>query len=265
MIKLNSIPYYIKSIILLATSFKNPVEIIKLFLGNKDNVKVCLKHSPLCFNVRNVMDIWSIKETFLDDFYQFEYCEHPKGGVIIDIGAGIGEFTIQAAAACPDSKVYGFEPFPESASYFKQNILINTLQNVEAIVAAVTSLHGAMVIDTSSGNPLQYRTQMNNQDGDPVVTVQLSDFLRSKDLSEIELVKIDCEGGEYDILLPLSKEDLRRFKRITMEYHNHLTAHHHSEIIHKLSDAGFSVKEEPSPVHSYLGYIYAQRDDFLHG
>jgi hypothetical protein len=73
-------------------------------------------------------------------------------------------------------------------------------------------------------------------------------------------LKLDCEGGEYDILLPLSDADLRRINRITMEYHNGLTDHNHTEIVEKLSRAGYQVEVVPNIVHNTIGYIYAQRD-----
>ncbi len=205
------------------------------------------------------MDVWSIKETFIDDFYHFARESKPDEGVIIDIGAGIGEFAIQAAHECPTCRVFGFEPFPESVEFFERNINANSLTNVQAISAAVSSIPGNMVLDTSSGNPLQFRTQLGDVDGSTVKTMQLMDFLKSQKIDEVEIIKLDCEGGEYDILLPLTKEDLRCFKRIVMEYHDGLTSHNHSEIIKHLADSGFTVQEQPNSVHSYIGYIYAQR------
>lgn len=263
MIKLSSFPYYIRSIHLLATGIEKPIKIFQLIRGKHRTNTICLKKTGLVFFVRNFLDVWSIKETFLDDFYHFENEEKPHHGFILDIGAGIGEFAIQAASACPGCQVYGFEPFPESAAFFERNIHENSLSNVEAISAAVSSKPGELVINTSSGNPLQFRTQTDDTSGDPVHTVQLMDFLYTHGIDEIEIAKIDCEGGEYDILLPLTKDNLRKFKRIVMEYHNHLTSHRHREIVDSLKDAGFYVLEKQNAVHSYIGYIYAQREDIL--
>lgn len=261
MIKLSSIPYYVKSIHLLATGIEKPIKIFQLIGGKHKEKTICLKKTGLCFFIRNFLDIWSIKETFLDDFYHFDSEEKPQQGFIIDIGAGIGEYAIQAATACPGCHIYGFEPFPESVAFFDRNIQKNSLPNVTAISAAVSSISGELVINTSSGNPLQFRTQTDDTSGDPVHTVQLMDFLHTHGIDEIEIAKIDCEGGEYDILLPLSKDELRKFKRIVMEYHNHLTTHRHMEIVERLKEAGFRVQEEQNVVHSYIGYIYAQRAD----
>ena len=206
------------------------------------------------------MDVWSIKETFLDDFYRFEQSARPAKPTIIDIGAGIGEFTIQAAAACPSGKVYGFEPFPESLSFFERNIELNGLKNVVPVGAAVTSVPGNLVMDTSSGNPLQFRMQTGKpeEQSTSVKTIALMDFLDQEAIKKCDILKLDCEGGEYDILLPLSNKDLVRFERIVMEYHDSLTVHKHQELVDLLKSAGFRVEIVPNQVHSDLGYIYAQ-------
>jgi FkbM family methyltransferase len=206
------------------------------------------------------MDVWSIKETFLDDFYRFERIVKTENPTIIDIGAGIGEFTIQAAAACPAGKVYGFEPYPESFSFFEKNVALNGLKNVYPIGVAITSIPGNMVLDTSSGNPLQYRMQQGNpeEQDTSINAITLMDFLNQEAIEKCDILKLDCEGGEYDILLPLSIKDLVRFKGIVMEYHDSLTPHNHKEIVQLLKSAGFRVENIPNQVHSDLGYIYAQ-------
>jgi FkbM family methyltransferase len=254
--------YYIKSIFSLLGGFSNPFLILKIFLSGKSEVPegtaVRLKMSGLVFNVRGPMDIWSIKETFLDDFYHFESSQKPEHGTILDIGAGIGEFAIQAAAACPDCKVIGFEPFPQSCDYFRKNISINSLANVTAVSAAVSSKPGALVMDVSSGNPLQFKTQSGRSSENAVETIQLINYLDNNAITSVDLLKLDCEGGEFDILLPLSESELSRIKRIVMEYHDGLTQHNHSEITQKLKKAGFSVEVIPNIVHDNIGYIYAQ-------
>jgi FkbM family methyltransferase len=257
-----TVNYYIQSVFTLLTGFKKPMQVMNEFLGlnanNSANKLVQLKSSGILFNIRNAMDVWSIKETFLDDFYRFEKSIKPKNGVIIDVGAGIGEFTIQTAKACPDCKVFGFEPFPESFDYLVKNLATNSINNIIPIPAAVTSLPGIMVLDTSSGNPLQFRMQAGNLSDSPIKTILLMNFLRENSISNVELLKLDCEGGEFDILLPLNREDLVRFKTIVMEYHDSLTSHNHLEIVQLLKDAGFDVITKRNIVHSDLGYIYAQ-------
>lgn len=255
--------YYIRSIFSLLGGFSNPFLILGIFLSTKSKSTegkfVRLNKSGLIFNIRGPMDIWSIKETFLDDFYHFESSKKPEHGTILDIGAGIGEFAIQAAAACPDCRVIGFEPFPQSCDFFMKNISVNSLTNVTAVSAAVSSKPGMLVMDVSSGNPLQFKTQSGIISENSVETIQLMHYLDNNAIDSVDLLKLDCEGGEYDILLPLAESEISRIKRIVMEYHDGLTQHNHLEIIEKLKKAGFSMEVVPNIVHDNIGYIYAQR------
>jgi FkbM family methyltransferase len=255
--------YYIRSIFSLIRGFENPFQIIQFFLFpgsiSAKNTKICLKEKPVTFHIRNAMDIWSIKETFLDDFYHFVKFQKPVNGTIIDIGAGIGEFAIQAAVACPDCRVIGFEPFQESFDYFRRNAADNSLKNVTAVQAAVSSIPGSLVLDTSSGNPLQFRAQSGISSESSVKTVLLIQYLNDETIDSVDILKLDCEGGEFDILLPLSINDLIRFNRIVMEYHDGLTKHNHNELVQLLEKANFKVEVVLNLVHHDIGYIYAQR------
>jgi len=252
--------YYLRSFFSLLLGFDQPLKLIRFFIfQQKAPFVITLKTTRLNFLVRNPMDIWSIKETFLDDFYKFYKSKKPENGVILDIGAGIGEFAIQAAVACPGCTVIGFEPYRESFDFFQKNIKKNSLTNVIPIDAAVSSLAGNLTMDVSSGNPLQFRTVADEQNSVSVETLQLIPYLDKEGITSVKILKMDCEGGEYDILLPLRTEDLHRFQFITMEYHDRITPHHHSELVSLLENAGFSVECVSNKVHSEIGYIYARQ------
>ena len=259
--------YYLQSVLKIINGFSNPFSVLFFFFQKPHHLdapshQVQLKKTGLKFQVRTPMDVWSIKETFLDDFYRFARYAGSKNGTIIDIGAGIGEFAIQAAAACPDCTIIGFEPFHESYTLFHQNIALNGLKNINPVEAAVTSFSGTMVLDISSGNPLQYRIQTGSPAGHTkgIKSVGLIDFMNAQGIQNCDFLKLDCEGGEYDILLNLSAQDMGRFSQIVMEYHDSLTAHTHQELEDHLKSSSFRVEVVPNQVHSDLGYIYAQND-----
>ena len=47
------------------------------------------------------------------------------GWTIIDIGAGLGDFTAYAAQRSPRGRVLAYEPFPESFALLQQNLKLN--------------------------------------------------------------------------------------------------------------------------------------------
>ena len=137
--------YYLSSIFKLLFAFRQPSSIIKIFLnrGPASVKTVRLRRRNLQFKVRGAMDVWSIKETFLDRFYErYGFTIQPHWNVV-DIGAGLGDYTIYAACAQPKSMVFAFEPFPESFALMHRNLELNSVHNVKAFDQAIGTVSGA--------------------------------------------------------------------------------------------------------------------------
>lgn len=264
--------YYARSVLDLLFGFKNWPDILRIFLG-KDNtggksegrlLDIRLRKSDAHFKVRGKMDVWSLKEALINQFYTPQGYEPQDGWVIVDIGAGIGEYTLQAAGAAPGSQIYAYEPFPGSYQILMENVHINHADNVRCFQKAVWSYSGRLVLDLSSGEPLQLTSQpaseFENQPGFLVVDcLSLGDVLQTNQIPHIDLLKLDCEGAEYSILLGASPETLICVERIVMEYHDQEGSHHHSVLVGYLQSQGYSVRTETNQVHSDLGYLYASR------
>lgn len=60
-----------------------------------------------------------------------------KLGAVVDVGANIGVFTVPVATACPDRKVYSFEPQRNVYHHFCANLVLNHLNNVYSHKVAV--------------------------------------------------------------------------------------------------------------------------------
>ena len=211
------------------------------------------------------MDVWSIKETFLDRFYEKYGFVMEPGWNVIDIGAGIGDYTLHTATAQPDGKVFAFEPYPESFTLMKENLRRNGVSNVQAFDQAIGADTGDLILDLTSGEPLHFQSQVeqaaNIKNSLSVKSLSLIDALAKLDLDTCDLLKLDCEGAEYSILFNSSPPALERIQRIVMEYHDNLVPHHHGELVRFLQERGFQVETFPNPVHSNLGYLRARRND----
>jgi FkbM family methyltransferase len=214
---------------------------------------------------RGVMDIWSAKETFLDRFYERFGIPVQDGWTIIDIGGGIGDYTIFAAKAFPRNRVFAFEPTPNSFALLQENLRLNGVQNVQAFQEAIWSQPGQLVMDAAVGEPGQFisrKVDRPRQNGEMVVpSVSLDQVFARLDMPSCDLMKMDCEGAEYPILFNASPESLRSIRRLVMEYHDNVSEYTHRDLAKFLADQGFSVKVQPNYVHSYLGYLYAERLD----
>ncbi len=263
---LRKLSYYIYSILEMVFNIKNWLSLLGIFLRKEkpDAQFIKLRLPPLTLAVRGAMDTWAVKETFIDQFYS-KYGEPVHNGwVVVDIGAGIGDYAIHAAYGNPDAVVYAFEPFPSSHQLLVQNLTNNAISNVVVFQQAVWSRDGWLALDLSSGEPLQISSRDNDDllDDHDVVRVEavsLESLFQRENLSHIDVLKLDCEGAEYEILMGAPMKVLHKIKRIIMEYHDLDSAHHHGILEDFLTTQGFSVKKYRNFVHDDIGYLYAEK------
>jgi hypothetical protein len=88
-----------------------------------------------------------------------------------------------------------------------------------------------------------------------VPVYSLNTIVEKFNIKEGSVLKIDCEGCEYDLLRIADNDTLRRFNQIIIEYH-----YGYRELINKLKKTGFWTKYTiPRHIRNgmILGYIYA--------
>jgi FkbM family methyltransferase len=263
--------YYLSSVYHLLTGIKNWPLVVRVFLkiAPPSPYLIELRKSGLKLKARGIMDIWSIKETFLDRFYERFGARIEDGWTVVDIGGGIGDYTLFAAAANPHGKVFAFEPFPESFTLLQQNLAANSVTaNVQAFAEAIWSQAGALKIDSTLGEPGQFISRSaDDPSGSPaaggsftqVTSISMADAFARLEITRCDLMKIDCEGAEYPILFNTPEEVLGRVQRIVMEYHDSLTPYTHRDMQEFLASKGYAVRVVQNYVHADLGYLYAWR------
>ncbi len=74
-----------------------------------------------------------------------------------------------------------------------------------------------------------------------------------------DLLKMDCEGSEYEILLGAEPALLDRIDRISIEYHDFDHADRMRDLSAYLQSLGRSVHLRPSEVYEELGYLHSER------
>lgn len=267
--------YYLKSIFELVSDVRPLSTVWWVFSARKGSggggSPVCqeirLPKYEAAFWIRGAMDIWSVKETFLDRFYERYGVRVGEGWVVIDIGGGIGDFTTFAGRAHPSNRVFAFEPTPDSFNLLERNLAQNQVTNARAFPQAIWSEAGSLWMDTTAGEPGQYISHAENdptrKDTQPagvnVPCIPLSQAFDELAIDQCDLLKMDCEGAEYAILFKTPGNLLKRIRRIVMEYHDNVTEFSHEDLAKFLQAHGFAVRTEQNVVHDYLGYLYAER------
>lgn len=133
--------------------------------------------------------------------------------VVVDIGANIGDFTVQAARLCPRGRVIAVEPMKAACDMIATQVRLNGLTNVTAICAAVSGEDGETTTDHLAG---PYSIDGTGPERVPVV--MLRTLMKELNVDRIDLLKIDCEGAEWDIL-PAAEDVLPTVRQICMEFH----------------------------------------------
>ncbi|UCH52297.1 MAG: FkbM family methyltransferase, partial [Pseudomonadota bacterium] len=122
----------------------------------------------------------SLREIFLQDDYRLRDLDL-TGEVAIDIGAYIGDSSVALAAR--GARVHAFEPIAENYECLLETIEINGYK--DRILAHRVGL-------TLSKDP-----QVDSADF-PVVSAL--PYLQSRGITRAHVLKMDCEGCEYDLL-----------------------------------------------------------------
>lgn len=258
---MSRIIYYLSSIPTIMGQVKNwPV--IPTLLFRKQSIIIKLRNGCK-FKVRNLMDVWIVKETCLDRDYESNSVQIQNGWTVVDVGAGIGDFAIFVAHGHPKSKIFAFEPFKESYMLMKENITLNSVKNVVSFPMAIGINSEEMTLVTT-GEAVQHTTINSVTPDENAFTVKvqgvsLHDAFQLAGITNCDLLKIDCEGCEFDILLNADEAILQRIGHISLEYHDGFTQFSHIDLVKYLKYNGFQVEITPNPVHGYLGFIHAHR------
>lgn len=131
---------------------------------------------------------------------------------VIDAGANIGDFSIRAAAACPRGRVLAIEPVTELGQRIDLQARLNGLANVTWLPLALGGHDGDL--DRGALSAL-YRGD-SGPSHIPVTT--LPTLLSTRQIARVHLLKLDCEGAEWDIL-PAAEPVLPAIDQICMEFH----------------------------------------------
>lgn len=181
---------------------------------------------------------------------------------VVDIGAHKGVFSIYAAKKAVNGVVYSFEPFKENISFLKKNIQINKCKNISVFETAVSNKNGYDDLyikpDFSAGisSIKSEYTSGNEVKKIKVKAITLEKIFKMCKIDKINFLKIDCEGGEYKILLNTPKELFKRIDKISMEYHQ-INEYKIGVLKDLLLKYGFKVSVVP--VDNVIGMLYATK------
>jgi FkbM family methyltransferase len=133
---------------------------------------------------------------------------------VVDLGANVGYSCLYWCHRYPQSQVTAYEPHPVHLGAIQENLAKNGFLNRVRVVgaAAGTSERHSYLTDGRSSSTVTEQPA--------AFQISVLDLFREPELAnEIDILKIDIEGGEYEILSDPRFAELK-VKALVVEWHN---------------------------------------------
>ncbi len=159
-----------------------------------------------------------------------------EGDVFIDAGAHIGKYSIMLSPRF--KKVLAVEANPETFKLLEENIRLNGAMNVKAIDRALWCEDGKQLdffITKVNVGASSLKRDLVAEEGHlierkiPVYTITLNTLLEKENIGNLDLIKLDIEGAEYEALqgLNLDRHVVKKiiYEAFNQEYYDRVASH----------------------------------------
>jgi FkbM family methyltransferase len=178
-----------------------------------------------------------------------------RSRTVVDVGAGVGDTAILFALRGA-RRVVALEPLPSLYRRALVNVRVNGVADRVVLVnAAMGPSDGEVSVEEEARG---YRPLAPASSGLRIRVYSLASLIREFGVERGAVLKMDCEGCEYGVLLTARPEDLAVFDQMAIEYHSG-----YARLKRVLEAVGFETALKPIrslrvPVEKQ-GYIVARR------
>ena len=207
-------------------------------------------------------DLSMIRTVLVEQEYSHLLSYLPSGPVrLVDIGANVGSFTIWISKTLGITEAICFEPDPVSCRLCSFNFQENNCHSATVIEKAVGGFPRTIKMLAESDQPCAqsiYQTSADAQEtANTVQVLAFAEFLQGVS-GDFDLLKLDCEGAEWEIIRETPMELFRRFKVVVAEIHTDPTPETRLELFREIFEAaGFKIVLDQKKI---LGLFIAVRD-----
>ncbi|WP_167487666.1 FkbM family methyltransferase [Nocardia terpenica] len=203
--------------------------------------------------IRAMAARYTVREIFEGERYRHPGFELAPGDNVIDIGANIGVFALWAAPRIPGGRILAVEPSPVVFDCLRRNVELNGLDRVDLVNAAVGRDGATLDFVYNSRWPTMGHAKglspskvlLTNHKHDiyqQVPTVSLATMMDRYEMDRVHYLKVDCEGGEFDIFREMDSDHWRRIDKIGAEFHEFAPDLDRRELVQILEAEGFEVE-----------------------
>ena len=122
--------------------------------------------------------------------------------ITFDIGANIGWYSIFMSKDL-QNKIFAFEPVSKSYEILKKNIKLNKRKNIVANNFGLSNFNGSseFFYDPKNATAASAKNILESDlDSIRCDFIQLDDYMQTNNLSSLDLIKCDVEGGELNVI-----------------------------------------------------------------
>lgn len=164
----------------------------------------------------------------------------PQGGVAIDVGANLGEWSVPLAKAVgSEGQVLCCEPNPMIADALSATLRINNLTHARVIAAALSSCDGEGHLQVDTGNTGLSRMSASTA-GIAITLRRLDSIVADHTLERLDFLKIDVEGHERQVIEGAAAT-LSRFEPALVFESGHETTADRLAIQRMLGELGYDI------------------------
>jgi FkbM family methyltransferase len=193
----------------------------------------------------------SIYEVFEEEDYKFL---NVKDKNVLDIGAFVGDspiyFVLKGA-----KKVYAIEPHPDAYNEMLDNIKLNNMEDKIIPINIGISYEKDYIFIPKGKVNIEGSLFRSEGNGIKIPASKLSEIIDKYNI-DAQILKMDCEGCEYDIILK-DYDTIKEFDEIGFEYHAYNTKIPVNRLLEKLNkDFECKIIKEKS---KDIGLVYCIR------
>lgn len=221
-------------------------ELFKANFNTNEKYYFVYNKKGFSYTIKNYNSVETMISTFVNEDWKKL---NVKNKFVLDIGGYVGDTAIYFVANGAVNVIV-LEAFPYSCRIAEGNVAINHLQGkIEILNYALGAHKTNIIIDPNYVNDNE-SSAISQSDGVEVPVTTLEDIVKKYAIKDW-VMKMNCEGCEYDVFEATDIKIINTFSEIYMHYHKNPIP-----LVRKLEESGFKVE--------YDDYIHAKRINILH-